>query len=172
MEQFGPVQVLVVGFEDGKFTGEILSELRRLREQDIVRLVDLLFVTKDEAGNVVSAEHSDLTEEESAELGAVAGALVGWGAGGEEGLGKGAEAGATAGAAVAEEGMFDDEEVWYIADAVPDGGSAAVALIEHRWAIPLRDAILRAGGLPVAEEWLHPRDLVAAGLAIATSLDD
>ena len=41
---FGPVQMLVIGFEDGKFSGEILAELRRLREHDIVRLVDLLFV--------------------------------------------------------------------------------------------------------------------------------
>ena len=39
--EFGPVQLLVVGFEDGKFSGEILAELRRRREHDIVRLVDL-----------------------------------------------------------------------------------------------------------------------------------
>jgi uncharacterized membrane protein len=172
MEEFGPVQVLVVGFQDGKFTGEILDELRRLREHDVVRLVDLLFVTKDEDGNVTSAEHSDLTEEEAAELGAIAGALVGWGAEGEEGLETGAEAGALAGAVAAEEGMFGDEEVWYIADAIPDGGSAAIAIIEHRWAIPLRDAILHAGGLPVADEWLHPSDLVAAGLQSAAPRDD
>ena len=172
MEEFGPVQVLVVGFEDGRFTGEILDELRRLREHDIVRLVDLLFVTKDDAGNVLAVEHSDLTEEEAAELGAIAGALVGWGAGGEEGLEVGAEAGAQAGAAAAEEGMFRDEEVWYIADAIPEGGSAAVALLEHRWAVPLRDAIRRAGGLQVADEWVHPRDLVAAGLRSAAPVDD
>jgi uncharacterized membrane protein len=171
MEEFGPVQVLVVGFQDGKFTGEILDELRRLREHDVVRLVDLLFVTKDEDGNVTSAEHSDLTEEESAELGAIAGALVGWGAEGEEGLEKGAEAGAVAGAVASEEGMLG-QEVWYVADAIPDGGSAAIALIEHRWAIPLRDAILRAGGLPVADEWVHPRDLVAVGLMSAAPGDE
>lgn len=165
MEELGPVQVLVVGFEDGKLTGEILEELRRLREHDVVRLIDLLFVTNDEDGNVASVEHSDLTEEESAKLGAVAGALIGFGAEGDRSAETGAEAGALAGAAASEEGMFGEDAVWYIADAILEGGSAAVALVEHRWAIPLRDAMLRAGGLPVVDEWLHPRDLVATGLA-------
>jgi hypothetical protein len=45
------------------------------------------------------------------------------------------------------------------------GGSAAVALIEHRWAIPLRDKILDAGGVALADEWIHPADLVAIGAA-------
>ena len=58
--EFGPVQMLVVGFENGKFSGEILAELRRLREHDIVRLVDLMFVTKDEGGEIEAIEHSDL----------------------------------------------------------------------------------------------------------------
>ncbi len=172
MDEFGPVQILVIGFQDGKFTGEILEELRRLREHDIIRLVDLLFVTKDADGTITSAELSDLTEEERAELGAIAGALMGYGAEGEQGLEPGAEAGAAAGAAAAEEGTFGAEDVWYIADAVPPGGSAAIALIEHRWAIPLRDAILRAGGLSVADAWVHPQDLVAIGGAMAKQGDE
>jgi uncharacterized membrane protein len=171
VDEFGPVQVLVVGFEDGNFTGECLEELRRLREHDIVRLVDLLFVSKDDEGNVLSVQHSDFTADEAAELGAIAGALVGYGAAGEEGLVAGAEAGAVAGAKAAEDGMIGEDEVWYIADAIPEGGSAAVALLEHRWAIPLRDAIHRAGGMQVADEWIHPRDLVAAGLKLAASAD-
>lgn len=172
MEEFGPVQVLVIGFQDGKFTGAMLDELRRLREHDIARLVDLLFVTKDEDGNVVSIEHSDLTEGEGAELGAIAGALVGSGAEGNAGLDTGAEAGALVGAAAVERGMFGEEDVWYVADAIPEGGSAAIALIEHRWAIPLRDAIVGAGGLAVTDAWVHPRDLVAAGLGNGASGDD
>jgi hypothetical protein len=42
--------------------------------------------------------------------------------------------------------VFDEEDVWYAADAIPNGSAAAIALIEHRWAIPLRDAIIDAGG--------------------------
>ena len=97
--EFGPVQMLVVGFEDGKFSGEILAELRRLREHDIVRLVDLLFVARDENGEIEAIEHSDLAEDEAEAFGALAGALLGMGAAGEEG----AEEGAAQGAAAVEE---------------------------------------------------------------------
>jgi uncharacterized membrane protein len=164
--EMGPVQLLVVGFHEGKFSGEILEELRRLREADIVRLVDLLFVTKDEEGNVSAIEHSDLSQEEAMAFGAIAGALLGLGAAGQEG----AEAGALAGAEAMEDGAaFSEADAWYLADAIPPGDSAGIALIEHRWAIPLRDAILRAGGIPLADEWVHPTDLIAAGATAANS---
>ena len=65
--------------------------------------------------------------------------------------------------------MFDQDEVWYLADAIPNGTSAAIALIEHRWAIPLRDKIVRAGGVALADEWIHPSDLVAIGVAAANA---
>ncbi len=161
---FGPMQVLVIGFEEGQFRGEALEELRRLREDDVARLVDLIFVTKDEDGEVAALETSDLAPEEATELGAIAGALIGLGADGEEG----AEAGAALGAEAAADGVHPLEgEIWYIADAIPPGTSAAVAILEHRWAIPLRDAILRAGGVPLASEWLHPEDLVGLGASLA-----
>jgi hypothetical protein len=51
-----------------------------------------------------------------------------------------------------------------VADAIPNGTAAGIALIEHRWAIPLRDAIARAGGIPLADEWIHATDLVGIGL--------
>jgi uncharacterized membrane protein len=159
----GPVQVLVVGFEGKReFTGEILEELHRLREHDIVRLIDLMAVRKDADGNVEALQVSDLSEEEASEFGAVVGALIGFGAGGEEG----AEAGALAGAAALEDRhALDEEQVWYVADEIPNDSTAAVALLEHRWAIPLRDKILDASGTVFADEWVHPSDLVAVGLA-------
>jgi hypothetical protein len=105
------------------------------------------------------------------EFGAYVGALIGLGAAGEEG----AEAGALAGAeALADQQVFDDDQVWYVADAIPNGTAAGIALIEHRWAIPLRDAIARAGGIPLADEWIHATDLVAIGLvgAEASAAED
>jgi len=162
--EFGPVQMLVVGFEHGKFEGEILAELKRLREQDIIRLVDLLFVNKDDDGVIATVELSDLSQEESMEFGALAGALIGLGAAGEEG----AEEGALAGAVAMEDGKaFSEQDVWFVADAIPPGTSAGIALIEHRWAVPLREAIERAGGVPLADEWVHPEDLIAAGAEAA-----
>ena len=162
MDEFGPVQMLVVGFDDANFQGEILPELRRLRDKDVIRLIDLVVVEKDAAGDITSVEVSDLSEEEAAEFGAIAGALVGLGADGGEGM----EEGAIAGAEAAEDGVFGDELVWSVADAIPFGSTAAVALLEHRWAIPLRDAIRRAGGVTTADAWVHPEDLIAAGAAL------
>jgi uncharacterized membrane protein len=159
----GPVQMLVVGFEGAEFKGEIVAELNRLNDEGIIRVIDLIAVRKDEEGNVETLHTSDLTQDEAMEFGAVAGALIGLGAAGEEG----AEAGALAGAEAMEDGqVFDEENVWYAADAIPNGTAAGVALIEHRWAIPLRDAIMRAGGIPLVDEWIHATDLIAAGLKL------
>jgi uncharacterized membrane protein len=163
MEEFGPVQILVVGFRETNFQGEVLDELKRLTEAGIVRLVDLAVVSKDTDGEVAAVELSGLSAEESAELGALVGAMIGLGMDGEEGM----EEGAVAGAEAAEDGFIGEEEVWSIADAIPMGTTAAVALVEHRWAIPLRDAIRRAGGVALADSWVHPEDLVAFGAAIA-----
>jgi len=162
MQEFGPVQIMVVGFEGTTFQGEILPELQRLRDLDIIRLVDLVVVAKDEDGEIEAVELSDLSDEERENMGALAGALVGVGAAGNEA----AEAGAMAGAEAAEEGFLGDETTWAVADAIPEGTTAAVALLEHRWAIPLRDAIRRAGGVPLADSWIHPEDLVAIGAAL------
>jgi uncharacterized membrane protein len=159
----GPVEVLVIGFgEDAEFKGEALEELRRLREAEIVRLIDLLFVRKNTDGTVDKIELTD--SEELVKMGAVAGALVGFGAAGEEG----AEVGAVAGASAMADGtLYDDAQIWYIVDAIPEGMAAAIAVIEHRWAIPLRDAVRRAGGVALADEWIHPLDLIAAGIEAA-----
>jgi uncharacterized membrane protein len=165
MSEFGPVQLLVLGFEDNEhFTGAIMEEVKRLRDHDIVRLIDLLVVMKNEDGSVDAVKGSDLTTDEAMEFGALAGALIGLGMGGEEGL----EAGALAGAEATESGhIIEDAEIWYLADAIPPGTTAAIALLEHRWAIPLRDAIADAGGMALADEWLHPADLVAIGAQAA-----
>jgi uncharacterized membrane protein len=156
----GPVQMLIVGFTGDNFDGSIMEELDRLKEHDIVRLIDLLFVRKNEDGEIEVVQRSDLDADEAQEFGAIVGALVGFGAEGEEG----AEYGALAGAAELEDGhVFDDDAVWYLGDAIPDGTAAAVALLEHRWAIPLRDKIARAGGLTLSDAWVHVADLVAVG---------
>jgi len=156
----GPVQLLIVGFAGGEFKGEIASVLTDLRERDVIRLIDMGFVRKDEDGLITMIEHSDLTQDETIEFGATVGALIGLGAAGEEG----AEAGAIAGAEAALDGGMIEDQVWYIADEIPEGTAAAVALIEHRWAIPLRSAIQDAGGFLVSDAWIHPADLVAIGL--------
>jgi uncharacterized membrane protein len=164
----GPVQLLMLGFEDPQFKGEILEELKRLKDADIVRVIDAAVVKKNEDDSVDILHTSDLSPEEAQEFGAVVGALIGLGMDGEEGM----EAGAVAGAVAMEDGkVFDEQEIWYAADAIPTGTATAVALLEHRWAIPLRDAIMRAGGFVLADEWIHPSDLVAVGLLAAEAAE-
>jgi uncharacterized membrane protein len=159
---FGPMQILVLGFDEPEFKGKIRAELEQLRDNDVVRLVDVLLVRKDDHGNVERLQHSDLTQEELEDFGAIVGALIGAGADGEEG----ADAGAILGAAAMEGGhVFDSTDTWYVDDAIPPGTAAAIALLEHRWAIGLRDAIRDAGGFHLADAWIHPADLVAVGLA-------
>jgi uncharacterized membrane protein len=164
----GPVQMLVVGFDNDHFTGEIRAELARLKENDIVRVIDLLAVRKNSDGEIEAIQQSDLDQEDAETFGAIVGALVGFGEGGEEG----AERGAIAGAMELEDGhVFDDHAVWYLGDAIPEGTAAAVALIEHRWAIPLRDKIAKAGGITLADEWVHAADLMAVGLIRAEKVE-
>jgi uncharacterized membrane protein len=157
---FGPVQILVIGFDHPEFKGDIRAELERLRDHDVVRLIDLIVVRKDDDGNIEKLQQSDLSQEELEDFGAIVGALIGVGADGDEG----ATAGAVLGAAAMEDGhVFDAENTWYVDDAIPPGTAAAVALLEHRWAIGLRDAIQNAGGFHLADAWIHPADLVAIG---------
>ena len=66
--------------------------------------------------------------------------------------------------------LIDEAQVWNVADSIPNGSAAALALIEHLWAAPLRDAIARAGGV-ASGEWIHPLDLVEIGLAEASELE-
>ncbi len=160
----GPVQMLVLGFEDPQFNGAILKELARLKDADIVRVIDAAVVKKEEDGSVEILQTSDLSQDEKTEFGALVGALIGLGAAGEDGL----EVGAVAGAVAMEDGrVFDEADVWYAADTIPAGTAAAIALLEHRWAIPLRDSIVQANGFVLADEWIHAKDLVAIGLLAA-----
>ena len=136
----GPVQMLVLGFSEPNFTGKIAAELDRLREHEFVKIVDALVVQKDDAGDITALQVSDLSQDEAMEMGAIAGALVGFGYGeDEDSVEAGAELGAEAGA---DGHLISEGEVWYVADAIPNGTTAAIILLEHLWAIPLRDAIV------------------------------
>ena len=137
----GPVQMLVLGFAEPNFTGKIAAELDRLREHEFVKIVDALVVNKDENGEITALQVSDLSQVEATEMGEIAGALIGFGYGTEEAVDAGAEAGAEAGA---DGHLIDDEDAWYVADAIPNGTAAVILLLEHLWAIPLRDAIVDA----------------------------
>jgi uncharacterized membrane protein len=158
----GPVQLLVLGFNHPNFHGEIIDELERLRESDTVRVIDALAVHKDAEGEMEVAHLSNLTLDEAVELGSKIGALIGLGIEGEEGMQAGAEAGAEAGADGVD--VFSDELAWDVLADIPNDSAAALVLLEHHWAVPLRDAIARAGGFRLSDGFISPLDLVAIGL--------
>ena len=166
----GPVQLIVLGFDEPNFRGEILAELDRLKDHDIVRVIDGLAVYKDAEGEVTIIERTDLSDEEAAEFGATVGALIGLGVAGEEG----AEAGAELGAERTAEGvhMFDEEDALDVIEEIQNDSAAAIILLEHRWAIPLREAVVRANGMPIADTFIHPLDLVAVGLIAAEEAEE
>jgi uncharacterized membrane protein len=163
----GPVQLIVLGFDHPEFHGEIIEELERLRESDTVRVIDALAVHKDAEGGIEVAHLSTLTKDEAIEVGTMIGALIGLGIEGEEGL----EAGALAGAESASDGngvhVFSDEDAWDVLEEIPNDSAAALILLEHHWAVPLRDAVARAGGYRIADGMIAPYDLLAIGLASA-----
>ena len=161
----GPVQLIVLGFEAPEFHGEIIAELERLRESDTVRVIDALAVHKDADGGIEVAHLSNLSKDEAIELGSKVGALIGLGFEGEPGL----EAGATAGAEAAADGVsvFSDDDAWDVLAEIPNGSAAALLLIEHHWAVPLRDAVFRAGGFRIGDGFISPLDLIGIGLVSA-----
>ena len=158
----GPVQLVVLGFNHPDFHGEIIEQLERLRETDAVRVVDSLVVYKDASGGMEVEHLSNLTQEEAVEMGSTVGALIGLGIDGEEGAVAGAEVGAEAAA----DGMtvFSDDDAWDVLDEIPNDSAAAIVLLEHQWAVPLRDAVARAGGFRISDGFVSPLDLIGVGL--------
>ena len=163
----GPVLLRAASSERPDFSGAILEEFSRLRDNGVIRLIDALAVQKNLDGSLTALQWSDLSIEEAEDLGATVGALLGLGADGEAGMEAGAIAGMEAGA---DGHLIDESEAWDVADSIEPGGAAAIALIEHVWAVPLRAAIAKAGGVAVSEEWVHPLDLVEIGLLTSEEL--
>ena len=161
----GPVQLIVIGFKHPDFHGEIIAELERLHDDDTVRVIDALAVHKDADGEVEVVHLSNLSKDEAIELGSKVGALVGLGIEGEEGAEQGAELGAEAAADGVQ--VFSDEQAWDVLEEIPNDSAAALVLLEHHWAVPLRDAIAHAGGFRISDGFISPLDLVEIGLVSA-----
>ena len=157
----GMLQLLAVSFEGNKFNGEIIPELNALREDHLIRIVDLVFVTKIESGDVTSVHFSDLSDKEKLEMGMTAGALIGYGAGGEAG----AEAGAELGAESVLHGDFGiaDEDVEEIAENLESNSSELIMLVEHLWSIPMKQALINAHADVVGNWIIQPEMLVEMG---------
>jgi uncharacterized membrane protein len=162
---YGPMQLIAIGFGHASLPLDFVNQLRRLRDAGIVRLVDAVFVSKDEHGDLNAIKVSDLGADETILLGTIAGALLGFGALGEEGIDLGAEIGMLS----AEDSLFglSSDDIDEIADRIPRGTAATFILLEHLWAIGLKEAIRSSDGVVIAQGWVTPTTLVSIGERMA-----
>ena len=130
----GPVSYTVIAFPGNRFTGKIAPELEKLIANGVVRIIDLVFVAKDEAGDTVSLEFDQL--EELAPFGELEGKVG---------------------------GLVNMEDLDHVAANLPPGNSALVIVWEDTWANPLAEAILEAGGV-VVDSARIPHELSEAAL--------
>ena len=165
---FGPLQLIAIGFGHASLPLDFVNQLRRLRDVGIVRLVDVVFVSKDDDGNSHAIKVTDLDTENTILLGAIADALFGLGTSGEEGIDRGAKIGMH----LAEDGLFglSSDDIDEIADRIPRGTAATFILLEHLWAVDLKEAINMADGVVIAQGWVTPSTLVSIGERMAEEL--
>jgi uncharacterized membrane protein len=120
----GPLDYLVVGFPGNQFKGEIAPAINDARAKGIIRIVDLVFVFKDQDGETTTMEIEDFPEELKE---------------------------AFAEAAQDVHGLFTTEDIATLGEELPPNTSALIILYEHLWAIHIKEALLNAKGVLIAQ---------------------
>ncbi len=171
MVMYGPMQLLVIGFPGNEFSGEIAPAINDAREKGLIRLIDYVFVGKDEEGDMLAVEGTDLGPAEAKQLGAVVGGLIGLGAGGKKGARKGAKAGAKLGEDIENERTYglSQDDIDEIVDAFPNNSSAVFAIVEHLWAKDIKQAVVDSNGTVFVQGMLTSELFVRIGEALPTT---
>jgi uncharacterized membrane protein len=151
-EMMGPVQLVAIGFPpEANFEGRIMDELSRLERHETIRILDLLFVHKDqETGDLLALDY------QGEELGAIVGALLGF-----EFEGNGDRPAQPQEEVESHAFGLSEMEIEEIAASLQPGSSAGFLLVEHVWARDLKSAIRDAGGFPLGEGFLTPEAIAA-----------
>ena len=135
-EELGPIDIAVIGYPPGSpMTGDAMPLLIDLVERGIVRVLDVLFVMKDDDGNVVGFEARDLDDKGVGEFTVFEGASS---------------------------GLLGDEDVAETGEALEAGSGAVLIVYENRWAAPFIAAVRRNGGIPLAFERIPAAQVVEA----------
>jgi hypothetical protein len=171
----GPLQFVVLGVRGEEQQQAVARTLRGLSERGAIRVIDLVYATKQEDGTWVPTRVSSLTEEERKRFGMVAGALIGFGYGGVEGARAGADYMATQERPLmtfAEHEYGENlqeirEHLRDIAQDLPTGATCAIALIEHRWMPQVKDELRKSGIFVLGSGMIRPRSLVMLGRELA-----
>jgi uncharacterized membrane protein len=136
----GPIEYLVVAFPGNKFKGEIVPALAELVESNTIRILDLVFILKDEEGNVAAVELADLDPED--------------------------EAAAMSDISEVDAGLLNEDDIALAAESLEPNSSAGLLVFENVWATRFAEAVRNADGQLVANERI-PYDVVQAALAYA-----
>jgi uncharacterized protein DUF6325 len=135
-EAFGPIDVIVIGYPpDAPKTGEAIPILLDLVDRGIIRVLDALFVQKDEDGTFSGFDLADLDQDLAGDLAVFAGAST---------------------------GMLNDDDAALAAAEIEPGSAAVLIVYENRWAAPFVAAVRRNGGEIVANERIGVQDLIDA----------
>jgi hypothetical protein len=173
---FGPLQFVVLGVRGPEQEKVVADKLRSLNERGAIRVVDLVYATKQDDGTWRETRTSGMSEDERKKLGTVAGALIGFGYGGPDGSRAGAEymrtrerEGRPIVEFAAREYNLEEirEHLRDIAQDLPTGATVAVALIEHTWMPRFREELLDKGILVLGSGLIRPRSLITLGHELA-----
>jgi hypothetical protein len=135
LDEMGPVDYLVVEFPERKVTGHGFRQLLDLVDRDIIRILDLTFVTKDPDGSVAVAAIADLDASGELDLAAFEGASS---------------------------GLLGSEDIEAAGEVLEPGGTAALLVYENLWAAPLAVAMRQAGGQLIATGRIPIQGILAA----------
>jgi hypothetical protein len=135
-DELGPIDVVVIAFPaEAPMSGEAIPILWDLIERGIVRILDVMFVTKDEQSRISGFEARNLRGQGLEELSEFEGASS---------------------------GLIGEDDIAVAGEALDPGASAVLIMYENRWAAPFVAAVRRNGGVPVAFERVRPDDFLAA----------
>jgi uncharacterized membrane protein len=128
----GPIELLVVKFPGNRFSGEIAPALEDLVDKGLIRIIDLIFVIKDEYGNVRALEMTELDEDVYAALDPFVDDVA---------------------------GVLTEEDVRHLSAALEPNSSAGIMLFENTWAARFAEAVRNANGELVLNERI-PRAVI------------
>lgn len=137
----GPVDYLVVGFPGNKFSGELLPELADLEKRGIIRVIDLVFVTKDSNGKLFVTEAKDLQGDAARAFSQMADNIQEW---------------------------FYEGDIDTIASDIPNDSSAALLLYENLWAIKFKEALRDADAQLITMGRIPPEVIAEAEKKMAS----
>lgn len=144
MTALGPMELIVLGFEGNRFTGEITPALIDLVDRGIVRIIDLAIIVKDEAGDALILEMQDLSAEVATAMTRLAGEIT---------------------------GLMSEADLNELAADMKPNTTVAAFLCEHLWATRFATAVRGAGGTLVLSERI-PGDVVDAAHATLLAAAD